>query len=183
MRCAFSCTFFLQNRVIWHSFFFISPIMGSGTHRRSQGEHRQGSEGGHAHLKTFRTSSCFMLWEAVYQTEYCCSFKVKIVAPPKRFVATSLLEPPCDVKFLQKFPTANLPNFLKITSARKSVSFDALISFALHSDLWQVMVEREFYCFGATDKCHNGQSGQENRRGLLSWFPFCEMCCISNYFL
>ena len=108
---------------------------------------------------------------------------VKIVAPPKRLVVTSLLQPPCDVKFLPKFPITNFPNFLKITSARKSVSFDALISFALHSDLWQVMVEREFYCFGATDKCHNGQSGQENRLGLLSWFSFCQLYCISNYFL
>ena len=118
----------------------------------------------------------------MYQTENCCSFKVKIVAPPKRFVAPSLLEPPCDVKFLQKFPIANFPKFLKVTSARKSVSFDALIRFALHSDLWQVVVEREFHCFGATDKCHNGQPAKKTDGDCYLDSPFVKCTVLATIF-
>ena len=137
MRYAFSCTLFLKKRVIWHSFFFISPIMGSETHRRSQVEHRQGSEVGHAHLKTSSICSCFMLWEVVNQTENCCSFKVKIVAPPKRLAVMSLLEPPCDVKFLQKLPIS--PIFWKSLvheNPYRLMLWIALLSTAIFGKLW-----------------------------------------------
>ena len=42
--------------------------------------------------KIFRISSHFVLWEVVSQTEYCCSPKIKHLAPPKKFgLATPLV--------------------------------------------------------------------------------------------
>jgi len=49
----------------------------------------QGVQGGHA-PKISNISCRFLLCEAVSQTKYCCSLKVKIFGPQKSWLATPL---------------------------------------------------------------------------------------------
>jgi len=53
-------------------------LEGAHQHRRSQG-----GPGGHSHPQIFRTYSHFVVWEAISQTKYCYSPKIKRFTPPK----------------------------------------------------------------------------------------------------